>query len=471
MIAVLLIGCRSPLISSRSGLNDGVLEIDETTFSNSAFRVGVLLPLSGSDSRYGQGLKNVALMALEDMNNPNLILQFYDTESSAEGAEAAAEIALRQKVRMIIGPLTSRSVQSVSRVTTSAGVPVIAFSTDTDVLQHQIYTLGLLVEEQTERIVNYAAAQGRLRFALLVPDNQTGITTARAAAAAATKVGAKVVKIAFYDPAATDFSEIIRQLSDFDNRSAEIVKEKNKLKAMAEQGDVSAKKQLQKLSGTETSYGVDFDAVLIPESGSRLKSIAAMFGYYDVFAPEVKFLGTSIWENTKLNRESTLRGSWYPALSRNHSAYFNKKYNSLFKEYPHGLYAFAYDAVALASVLAKQNPYDMNAAITNSDGFIGISGVFRIFTNGKNQHSLDILEVTSSGDVVVDLAAKKFSYLPDFDYELTVAESYDAEPPLIYGKDKNEAEKAVFGRPLGSKVTNDYPEAEDYRFFDSYYRH
>lgn len=140
---------------------------------------------------------------------------------------------------------------------------------------------------------------------------------------------------------------------------------------------------MKKLAAKGTEESVDFDAVLIPESGARLKSAAAMFGYYDVFSPQVKFLGTSVWENTRLNRESTLIGSWYPAMSRTHNAYFNKKYHALFNEYPQSLYAFAYDAVALASALARNNPADIDAAITTGDGFVGISGMFRILPDGK----------------------------------------------------------------------------------------
>lgn len=205
---------------------------------------------------------------------------------------------------------------------------------------------------------------------------------------------------------------------------------------------------MKKLAAKGTEESVDFDAVLIPESGARLKSAAAMFGYYDVFSPQVKFLGTSVWENTRLNRESTLIGSWYPAMSRTHNAYFNKKYHALFNEYPQSLYAFAYDAVALASALARNNPADIDAAITTGDGFVGISGMFRILPDGKNEHSLDIIEVTRSGDVVVDPAAKKFSAaLPENSPE-SAAQAYDAVPPMIFGKDKSEAERLIFGRTL-----------------------
>ena len=60
---------------------------------------GVLLPLSGEASRYGQGLKKAALMALEDMNNPNLILQFYDTQSSPKAQEPPPKTLLTKKRR------------------------------------------------------------------------------------------------------------------------------------------------------------------------------------------------------------------------------------------------------------------------------------------------------------------------------------------------------------------------------------
>ena len=39
-------------------------------------RVGVLLPLSGDAAKLGTALRNAALMALFDVNNPRLILQF-----------------------------------------------------------------------------------------------------------------------------------------------------------------------------------------------------------------------------------------------------------------------------------------------------------------------------------------------------------------------------------------------------------
>ena len=125
------------------------------------FRVGMLLPLSGQASEYGQGLKNAALMALDDVKADNLVLQFYDTKSTPSGARIAAENAIAQNAKMIVGPLMSSSVQAIEDETTYKGIPVVAFSTNTEVLRPQVYTLGLLVEEQVNRIIAFAASKGK----------------------------------------------------------------------------------------------------------------------------------------------------------------------------------------------------------------------------------------------------------------------------------------------------------------------
>ena len=208
-LGLLLSGCQSTSTTSSpriSGYDQRFNDLDFNSPSislignlpqeeDNSFRVGMLLPLSGKAEKYGQGLKNAALMALDDVKTDNLILQFYDTRSTSSGARIAIENALAQNSKLILGPLMSSSVQAIEETTTSRDVPVIAFSTNTSVLQPQVYTLGLLVDEQVERIVGYAATQGRKRLALLLPDNDSGIAIAKAAIAAAQKNNITVSKI------------------------------------------------------------------------------------------------------------------------------------------------------------------------------------------------------------------------------------------------------------------------------------
>lgn len=444
-----LAGCAST-VATEGGFNEANTEISEVNFGGKDnFRVGVLLPLSGSAAKQGQGLKNATMLALEDARNPKLILQYYDTKGTPSGARVAAENALNQQSQLLLGPLMSSSVEAISEQAGDRNVPIIAYNTNSRVLKDGVYTLGLLIEEQVDRIMTFAAEHGRANFALLIPDNQTGVAVAKAAVKSAQKNNVKITRIAFYRPNTTDFSDVLKQMTDYPTRVQRLNSFRAKLSAQAAGGDANAAKVLARLKTQETLGEVDFDAVLIPESGASLKAAVAMFGYYDVFSPKVKFLGTSIWDGTNLSKETTMRGSWYPALSRNHSSYFAGKYADLFGERPSSLYALGYDSVALASALAKQDNADLKTALTDPDGYIGINGAFRLFDDGRNQHSLDIVEVRENGNVIVDEAPRKFTQQEGFadNGQIITDSSYQA--PRIFGKSASTAQTLIYGHPLG----------------------
>ncbi len=352
------------------------------------FHVAMLLSLSGKASSYGKGMQNAAMMAIEDTNNNNLEIRFYDTKSTPTGAVEAFYQARSNNAQLILGPITAEEVSSIAPLAKRENVPVISFSTSPQVLEEGIYTIGLLSDEQINRIISYASHKDRKRIALIVPDSNAGLNMARSAFEAANQNGMTLVKIGFYEPSTLEFSELIKKM----------IANKN------------------------------FDTVLIAETGSRLKAIAATFGYYDTSYPEVLFVGTSIWENTNLSKETTLYHGLYPAISRVHNDYFNQKYKDLFGQTPNNLYAYAYDGVALASALSAKGKDDLNQYITSQDGYIGINGIFRIKRDGTNEHSLDIIEVSADGIQVVETAQKSFQ--PEI-YHMPV---YTSQLPEIYGK-------------------------------------
>ena len=118
-LSLTLLGCSTSNVNHLGGADASSTDFSEINLSeNSSFRVGVLLPLTGDAARYGNGLKNATMIALEDVKNPNLILQYYDTKSSDEGARIAVQNAINQNVKMIIGPLKSSSVRAISDETT-----------------------------------------------------------------------------------------------------------------------------------------------------------------------------------------------------------------------------------------------------------------------------------------------------------------------------------------------------------------
>jgi branched-chain amino acid transport system substrate-binding protein len=49
--------------------------------------------------------------------------------------------------------------------------------------------------------------------------------------------------------------------------------------------------------------------------------------------------------------------------------------------------------------------------LTSETGFAGISGLFRFLPNGLSERSLEVREVTASGNKIVDPAQKIFESL------------------------------------------------------------
>ncbi len=447
IVCLVLASCRSTDIKDEGGAESYNTDIAEIGISSSgSFRVGMLLPLTGADAKYGTGLKNASMIALNDINNPNLVLQYYDTASTPAGARVAIENAINQRSHLIIGPLKSTEVQAISNETIYQGVPVIAFSTAQEVLQPTVYTLGLLVDEQVERIVNYAAQKGRRRFALLLPDNATGGAVARAAVKAAQQNNVALTAIGFYTPGTSDFSEISKQMTNYERRHSKVAQLKARLQSAAEAGDDQAQKALKKLETREGLGDVGFDALIIPESGAKLTAAISMFAYYDAAYPQVQFLGTSVWEASRLNNEAAIAKSLYPAISKSAANNFANQYYSIFSDKPSSLYTLAYDAVSIASQLSRVSSGNLNEEITVEGGFNGINGRVRFFKDGTNQHALDVVEILPGGNRVVDLGSRYFETPIEPLPAVIIDENYRA--PQIFGKDASLAQVLIYGQVL-----------------------
>ncbi len=451
-IVCLVLSCcsSSSVVRDEGGAESYTTDVSEIGISSSrSFRVGMLLPLSGADAKYGKGLKNASMLALNDIKDPNLVIQYYDTASTAAGARIAIKNATGQHAQLILGPLKSGEVSAISNETIYQGVPVIAFSTSPEVLQPTIYTLGLLIEEQVDRIMTYAVQNSRKRFALLLPDNNTGIAVARAAVKSASKNDALISIIAFYPPGTSDFSDLAKQMTNYQARHRQAENLKYKLKNLAAAGDATAQRELKLMENKEGLGDIGFDAILFPEGGVTLTAAASIFAYYDVAYPEIQFLGTSIWEAGVSNKEATVQKSLYPALSRHKNSGFAAQYYTMFKEKPSSLYTLGYDAVVLADKLSRmQSDGGLNEGIVSYDGFEGLGGKVRFFRNGTNQHTLDIVAVSAQGGDIVESGDKYFA-TPTDELPTVDADTVYVSPKII-GKDASLAQVLIYGKVIDS---------------------
>jgi hypothetical protein len=186
-------------------------------------------------------------------------------------------------------------------------------------------------------------------------------------------------------------------------------------KELAARNDEASRAALRRLQGVETLGEVAFDAIVIPESGERLKIIAPLLLFYDIDPRRVRALGTVEWDTPETWTEPALVGAWYPATPQESNTAFDAAYRQTYDQPPPPRAALGYDATALAVVLAhsaRRDPFTRQA-LTASNGFAGIDGIFRLTPAGVVERGLAVKEIGVRTSRVVSPAPQTFEKLTD----------------------------------------------------------
>lgn len=375
--------------------------------ANGLVRVGLLVPLSGPSAPVGQALMNAAEMALFDVADERFVLQAYDTRGTPDGAVEAANRALAHGVQLLLGPLFSAEARAVAPAADAAGVNLVSFSTDPTIAGQRVYVLGFLVQEQVRQIIAYARAQGLQRFAVLAPESDYGRAVVEAFNRYVPTGGGEVTNVSFYDAEGTNLNDVVRQLAAYDRRKQALEAQKAEL---AGKEDEISQLALERLNRLETIGEVDFEAVLLPDQGTRLTQAATLLPFYDIDPGRVQLLGTMLWNTPGIGREPVMIGGLFPAPPPDSNRQFFARYRELFGRAAPGIASHGYDAVALAAVLARSDhPQPFSAeAITNPSGFAGVDGIFRFLPNGLSQRGFAIMQVTRDGATEVERGPSTF---------------------------------------------------------------
>ncbi|MGF1608049.1 MAG: penicillin-binding protein activator [Kiloniellales bacterium] len=386
----------------------------DLTLPNAEARVALLLPLTGRHAKVGQALLNAAQLALFDMPAQRFALLVRDTGGTPQGAVAAANGALADGASLILGPLFATEVQAMAWEAQSRGVSVVSFSNDRGVAGGGVFVMGLNPQLQVERVVAYASQQGLQRFAVLAPATAYGDTVLRAMQQAVARNGAQLSRTVSYDPSTGDASAEVRSLAEYDRRRQDLIVERQRL---AGRDDSDSKRELRRLERLDTFGPPSFDAVMLPAGGQSLLALAPLLPYYDIDPKEVHYLGTALWDDPTLGAEPALIGGWFAAPPPQLWQSFRERYEQTYGDPPPRIASLAYDATALASVLAgrafaqgKRTAFDLEA-VTQPSGFSGVDGIFRFLPDGESQRGLAVLEMQRGGFTVRDPAPQTFEPL------------------------------------------------------------
>ena len=344
---------------------------------DTSVKVGLLLPLSGQQAALGRTLLQAAEMGLFEVGDERFTLLVEDT-ATAGGADSAARKLLAQGARIMLGPVFGTDTRKVGPIAQGARVPVLAFTNDKSVAQPGIYVLGVTPQAEVDRVVAYAASQGKRRFAILSPASPYGNIVSAAYREAIVNAGGTLAQMASYDPNSPDYTGTVEQLG------------------AAHQSN-------------------PFDALMLPEGGTKLRQLAPLLPAFQIGPQQVQILGTGLWANDPAMAQQTgLAGAWFATTPPDKWQAFAQRYQSVYGSTPDPRAGLVYDAVTLVVALAQQaapgTPVDFNSPIlTNPNGFAGTTGVFRLNADGTVDRGLAVIEVQPGGGYVKDNAQGSFA--------------------------------------------------------------
>ncbi len=397
---------------------EDVVPEEEDGTPRTAIRLGLLLPLSGPDSEIGQALLNAANMALFDSRDKRLVLLPADTKGTGPGALAAMKQLLDQRVDVVLGPLFADDVRAIKPLAREAGKKIIGFSTDHTLSGDGVYLLNFRPAEQVKRILTYAAEQGYEDFAALIPETAYGERVLEIFGQTLLRLNRDMVAMQTYKPIANELFNPVKTLGNYDVRRRDYLDEVEFLESLGEDDDF-AQDLLEEIKHLETLGEVDFDAVLVPEGGALLRTLAPLLPYYEIDPAKVKFLGTGLWDDAMLRHEPPLIGGWYAAPEKEVSARFFDRYKKTYGLEAPRLATLGYDAVALAATLVRNTPVPdfSDEKLTDPAGFMGVDGLFRFRQDGSCERGLAVYEITTG--VFRKISPAPTSFIPESRVPLT----------------------------------------------------
>ena len=341
---------------------------------NGQVKVGLILPLTaaGNAAVAAQAMKNAADMAMAEFNNPNIQLLVKDDAGTAPGAQLAAQQAINDGAEIILGPLFAHSVGAAAQLTRPRGVPIVAFSTDTNVAASGVYLLSFLPESDVDRIVDYAMTNGKHSFAALLPDNAYGNVVDGEFRQVVGRHGGRVVALEHYGNDKADLQDPAKQIA---------------------------------------AAAREADAIFLPEGADTLPNVVQSLAANGVDPHRIQLLGTGVWDDSRLSSEAALQGAWFAAPESAGYRNFSARYRRRFGQDPVRTATLAYDAVSLVAALVKTQGAQRFSpeVLTNPSGFSGIDGIFRFRPDGTNQRGLAVLRVAPSGPQVISPAPHAFA--------------------------------------------------------------
>jgi hypothetical protein len=340
--------------------------------------VALLVPGGSADQGrnvLAASLEAAARMAVADLSGVQIDLRVYSTAGNPAQAAQLAMQAVNDGARIILGPVFADEANAVGSAVAARDINVLAFSNNADIAGGNVFILGPTFQNTAQRLMNFAAAQGRGQIMIVGENTAEGQVAAAAIQAAAARSQARVVATETYD--------------------------------FSQQGVVDALPRISQSARSSGAQTLFFTA----NTAGALPILAQLLPDNRVGPPTFQFMGLTRWDIPAATLQ--LRGlqeGWFALPDPTMAARFEARYTATNGQAPHPIAGLAYDGIAAIGALLASGQAEAltQASLTQAQGFAGVTGIFRLRADGTNERGLAVATIRNNAVVVLDAAPRAF---------------------------------------------------------------
>jgi len=314
--------------------------------NNNTLKVGLLAPLSGPYSEIGESLLYSLQLALEEINDKNVIVVPRDSGfNNKEKLNFAINDMRSSGIKIVIGPITYDEFEEVKKYN---DLVFISPSNISPKFTNNIISIGVSLESQLTTLIEFIKKEKKKNTIIMYPKNEYLELIEKKV----DNLSLNNVKKFTYSSNPEVLTGEIETLTNYTQRKRNLELRK---KMFEDKEDPQSLKELERLEKLYTLGDVNFDSVIIIDFGNNLKSVLTSLVYTDVNQDKVLFTTINQWFDESIFYENTIKNLYYPSVNYKEFKKYNNKYFEKFKIYPNEITILAYDALGLIYYAWKKN--------------------------------------------------------------------------------------------------------------------
>ena len=345
--------------------------------NDNKLKVGLLAPFSGDYKNLGESLLLSTQLALDEINNENIIIVSRDSGSDdKEKLNKAIKEIINNGVKIIIGPVASSSFAELGKYNDTI---FISLSNKEPKISNNVINIGISLESQLEAIEQLLIKEKKTKTLILYPKNEYEKFVEKKLKS----LKLRNYKVFKYNADPRILTGEIEKLTKYDQRKKNLAIRKEKLE---KKEDEKSKRELKDLDRLYTLGSVDFDSIIIIDFGNSLKSVLASLVFSDVDDESVSYITVNQWFDESIFRGNSVKNLYFPSVDMKQFKKYNKNYYKNFLLKPDEITILSYDALGLIYYVWNKN----NGINTINDFFIkkqikGKIGMFEFKNNEVSQ--------------------------------------------------------------------------------------